>query len=110
MQDIRTRLANASKRKNYNFILAQNLSPKTASHLKELAKKLYVQGFFKAFSNDNNRVETRGLSIIEHKEDRIYMSKDALTPAIGYTRVVLDEESKILNNRSALSAELLSLW
>lgn len=57
MQDIRTRLANASKRKNYNFILAQNLSPKTASHLKELAKKLYVQGFFKAFSNDNNRVE-----------------------------------------------------
>lgn len=98
MQDIRTRLANASKRKNYNFILAQNLSPKTASHLKELAKKLYVQGFFKAFSNDNNRVETRGLSIIEHKEDRIYMSKDALTPAIGYTRVVLDEESKILKN------------
>ncbi|WP_300702501.1 penicillin-binding protein 2 [uncultured Campylobacter sp.] len=98
MQEIKKRLNNASKGKNYNFILSQDINSKSASHLRELARKLYVQGFFKAFSNDSNRVETRGLSIIEHKEDRVYMAKDSLTPAIGYTRVVLDEESKIFKN------------
>lgn len=98
MQEIKKRLNNAGKGKNYNFILSQDINSKSASHLRELARKLYVQGFFKAFSNDSNRVETRGLSIIEHKEDRVYMAKDSLTPAIGYTRVVLDEESKIFKN------------
>ncbi len=98
MQEIKKKLANADKKKTYNFILSQNINSKSASHLKELARKLYVQGFFKAFSNDNNRVETRGLSIIENKEDRVYMAKDSLTPVIGYTRLVLDEESKILKN------------
>lgn len=97
MQDIKKRLANKNP-KSYNFVLLQNIDSKRASYLKELAKKLYVQGFFKAFTNSNNKVETRGLSIIEHKEDRTYMSKDALTPVIGYTRVVLDEEQGVFKN------------
>lgn len=96
MQDIKKRLANKNP-KSYNFVLLQNIDSKRASYLKELAKKLYVQGFFKAFTN-SNKVETRGLSIIEHKEDRTYMSKDALTPVIGYTRVVLDEEQGVFKN------------
>ena len=97
MRDIKKRLANKNP-KSHNFVLLQNIDSKQASYLKELAKKLYVQGFFKAFTNSNNKVETRGLSIIEHKEDRNYMSKDSLTPVIGYTRVVLDKELGVLKN------------
>ncbi|TQR33015.1 penicillin-binding protein 2 [Campylobacter sp. MIT 99-7217] len=97
MQDIKKRMS-VKKPKSYNFILLQNLDSKHASYLRELAKKLYVQGFFKAFTNSNNKVETRGLSVIEHKEDRTYMGVDSLTPALGYTRSVLDEENLILKN------------
>lgn len=97
MKDIKKRLANKNP-KSYNFVLLQNIDSKQASYLKELAKKLYVQGFFKAFTNSNNKVETRGLNIIEHKEDRNYMSKDSLTPVIGYTRVVLDKEYGVFKN------------
>lgn len=97
MKEIKKRLANKNP-KSYNFVLLQNIDSKQASYLKELAKKLYVQGFFKAFTNSNNKVETRGLNIIEHKEDRNYMSKDSLTPVIGYTRVVLDKEYGVFKN------------
>lgn len=86
------------KKRNYNFVLASNLDSKQASYLKDLAKKLYIQGFFKAFTNNNGRVETRGLSIIEHREDRNYISINALTPTIGYTRTLLDKENNILKN------------
>ncbi|HED7911516.1 TPA: penicillin-binding protein 2 [Campylobacter coli] len=95
--DIKKRIQKQKKR-SYHFILSQNLDSKQASYLRDLAKKLYIQGFFKAFTNNLGKVETRGLSIIEHEEDRIYMSKDALTPAIGYTKMVLDPESGILKN------------
>lgn len=97
LEDIKKRMRE-QKKKNYNFILLQNLNSKQASHLKDLSKKLYAQGFFKAFTNSNNRVETRGLSIIEHQEDRNYMSHDTLTPVIGYTKGVLDKEHNILKN------------
>ncbi len=97
MKDIKRRLA-IKNPKSYNFVLLQNIDSKQASYLKELAKKLYVQGFFKAFTNSNNKVETRGLSIIEHKEDRSYMSRDSLTPIIGYTNSVLDEELGVFKN------------
>ncbi|HED9813797.1 TPA: penicillin-binding protein 2 [Campylobacter coli] len=95
--DIKERIQKQKKR-SYHFILSQNLDSKQASYLRDLAKKLYIQGFFKAFTNNLGKVETRGLSIIEHEEDRIYMSKDALTPAIGYTKMVLDPQSGILKN------------
>ncbi|EJA9408568.1 penicillin-binding protein 2 [Campylobacter coli] len=95
--DIKKRIQKQKKR-SYYFILSQNLDSKQASYLRDLAKKLYIQGFFKAFTNNLGKVETRGLSIIEHEEDRIYMSKDALTPAIGYTKMVLDPQSGILKN------------
>ncbi|MEL1164629.1 peptidoglycan D,D-transpeptidase FtsI family protein [Campylobacter coli] len=95
--DIKKRIQKQKKR-SYHFILSQNLDSKQASYLRDLAKKLYIQGFFKAFTNNLGKVETRGLSIIEHEEDRIYMSKDALTPAIGYTKMVLDPRSGILKN------------
>ncbi|EAH6656837.1 penicillin-binding protein 2 [Campylobacter coli] len=95
--DIKKRIQKQKKR-SYHFILSQNLDSKQASYLRDLAKKLYIQGFFKAFTNNLGKVEIRGLSIIEHEEDRIYMSKDALTPAIGYTKMVLDPQSGILKN------------
>ncbi|EAK7631849.1 penicillin-binding protein 2 [Campylobacter coli] len=95
--DIKKRIQKQKKR-SYHFILSQNLDSKQASYLRDLAKKLYIQGFFKAFTNNLGKVETRGLSIIEHEEDRIYMSKDSLTPAIGYTKMVLDPQSGILKN------------
>lgn len=95
--DIKKRIQKQKKR-SYHFILSQNLDSKQASYLRDLAKKLYIQGFFKAFTNNLGKVETRGLSIIEHEEDRIYMSKDALTPAIGYTKMILDPQSGILKN------------
>lgn len=86
------------KKRSYNFVLLQNLDSKQANYLKDLAKKLYIQGFFKTFTNSNGKVETRGLSIIEHQEDRIYMTKDSLTPAIGYTRMLLNKENGVLKN------------
>lgn len=89
--EIKKRIQNHKKR-NHNFILASHLNSKQASYLRDLAKKLYIQGFFKAFTNNNGRVETRGLSIIEHREDRSYITTDSLTPAIGYTRVLLENE------------------
>ncbi|EGK8164887.1 penicillin-binding protein 2 [Campylobacter coli] len=95
--DIKKRIQKQKKR-SYHFILSKNLDSKQASYLRDLAKKLYIQGFFKAFTNNLGKAETRGLSIIEHEEDRIYMSKDALTPAIGYTKMVLDPQSGILKN------------
>lgn len=98
MKDIKKRLDLALKKKNYNFILAQDLDSKHANYLKELSKKLYVQGFFKSFTNSNNKAETRGLSIIEHKEDRTYMGRDSLTPVVGYTLLVLDKNDGILKN------------
>ncbi len=97
LNDIKKRMKE-HKKKKYTFILLQNLNSKQASHLKDLAKKLYAQGFFKAFTNSNNRVETRGLSIIEHEEDRSYLSHNTLTPVIGYTKGVLDKEHNILKN------------
>lgn len=97
MQEIKNKM-NLKKRRSYNIILLQNINSKNASYLKELAKKLYTQGFFKPFTNNNGKAETRGLEIIEHKEDRIYMPKDSLTPVIGYTRTYMDEESDILKN------------
>ena len=97
MKDIKKRLA-IKNPKSYNFVLLQNIDSKQASYLKELSKKLYVQGFFKAFTNSNNKVETRGLNIIEHKEDRNYMSRDSLTPVIGYTNSTLDEELGVFKN------------
>lgn len=97
MQDIKKRMF-AKKKRSHNFILLQDINSKDASYLKELAKKLYTQGFFKSFTNSNGRVETRGLDIIEHKEDRVYMPKDSLTPIIGYTRTYMDEQSGIFKN------------
>lgn len=35
------------KKRSYNFVLLQNLDSKQASYLKDLAKKLYIQGFSK---------------------------------------------------------------
>lgn len=97
LADIKKRM-NEHKKNNHTFILLQNLNSKQASHLRDLAKKLYAQGFFKAFTNSNNRVETRGLSIIEHEEGRNYMTYTTLTPIIGYTKGVLDKEHNILRN------------
>lgn len=97
MAEIKQRIRK-HKKNNYNFILVSNLDSKQASYLRDLAKKLYIQGFFKAFTNNNGRVETRGLSIIEHREDRSYITTDSLTPAIGYTRTLLDGENEILKN------------
>ncbi|KAA6225523.1 MULTISPECIES: peptidoglycan D,D-transpeptidase FtsI family protein [unclassified Campylobacter] len=97
ISDIKKRMQNHKKR-SYNFVLLQELDTKQANHLKDLAKKLYTQGFFKAFTNNNGRVEIRGLSIIEHEEDRIYPITNTLTPAIGYTKTILDKNVGILKN------------
>ena len=104
MQDIIKRMKNIKKRQ-YNFVLLKDLDSKHASYLRELAKKLYIQGFFKPFANNNNKVETRGLSIIEHEEDRVYMSENSLTPAIGYTKTIIDKESKVFKNSGVKGLE-----
>lgn len=97
MDDIKKRFSQ-KKQKNPNFILLQNIDSKRASYLSELAKKLYVQGFFKSFTNSQGKAEIRGLSITAHKEERSYMSVDAMTPALGYTRTNLDENLGVLRN------------
>ncbi|MBT0830086.1 penicillin-binding protein 2, partial [Campylobacter lari] len=54
MQDIKKRML-VKKKRSYSFILLQDINSKDASYLKELAKKLYTQGFFKSFTNSNGR-------------------------------------------------------
>ncbi|MEE6537943.1 L-serine ammonia-lyase, iron-sulfur-dependent, subunit alpha, partial [Campylobacter jejuni] len=53
----------------------------------------------------SGRVETRGLNIIEHEEDRIYMSKDSFTPIIGYTKMILDPE---IGSASSMAAAAMA--
>lgn len=77
--------------KKGSVILLKNIDAKRAHQLRELAKKLYIQKFFKPFVSLNGRVETRGLDIIEHEQDRFYSAKDTLTPVVGYTKTILKD-------------------
>ena len=91
--DIKKRLAKAIKtKKTTRFILSDNVTSKNATYLLELRKKLIVQNFFKNFTNASGKTEIRGLDIIENKEDRIYLKKDILTPAIGYSNLVIEND------------------
>lgn len=93
LSNIKTRLDKALKNgKVSRFILANNITSKNATYLLELRKKLIVQSFFKDFTNANGKTETRSLDIIENKEDRIYLKKDMLTPAIGYSNLVSEND------------------
>lgn len=89
MKTIRKKLRTHPR--GYNVVLLKNIDAKHAHLLSLLAKKLYVQKFFKPFSDANGHVETRGLDILEHEQDRTYFAKDTLTPVIGYTRSILKD-------------------
>lgn len=93
-------LENISKRldkelkdlKNPRFILSASITSKDATYLLELRKKLIVQNFFTNFTNASGKTEIRGLDIIENKEDRIYLKDDLLTPAVGYSNLISDDD------------------
>ncbi|WP_170019130.1 penicillin-binding protein 2 [Campylobacter sp. RM16190] len=69
--------------------LSYKIDAKGAAYLKELTRKLYRKKIFIPYEDPNTGVASlRGMSIIESGENRQYISKDALTPVIGYVRKV----------------------
>lgn len=83
LNEIKARLKAA---KSPNFVLLRDIDSKEASYLKELGKKLYVQGFFKPFENEAGKAQTRGLDILLHRQERLYLGRDSFSPILGYTQ------------------------
>ncbi|MDY6134877.1 penicillin-binding transpeptidase domain-containing protein, partial [Campylobacter lanienae] len=69
--------------------LSYEIDAKGAAYLKELARKLYRSKVFIAYQDPKTGiVSTQGMSIVESGQKRLYMAKDALTPAIGYIKKI----------------------
>ena len=51
------------KKRSYNFVLLQNLDSKQANYLKDLAKKLYIQGFLRPLQTAMARLKQEGLAL-----------------------------------------------
>ncbi|WP_096028947.1 peptidoglycan D,D-transpeptidase FtsI family protein [Campylobacter lanienae] len=69
--------------------LSYEIDAKGAAYLKELARKLYRNKVFIAYQDPKTGiVSTQGMSIVESGQKRLYMAKDALTPAIGYIKKI----------------------
>ncbi|MBZ7996136.1 penicillin-binding protein 2 [Campylobacter canadensis] len=96
IKKIKENILKAKKRNQANFVLSKDIDEKAASYLQELAQKINYSNIFKAFENKNKKIETRGLSIVEHKEDREFLKYDTLTPILGYSQ--LDLQNNIFAN------------
>lgn len=69
--------------------LSYKIDAKGAAYLKELTRKLYRKKIFIPYEDPNTGVASlRGMSIVESGENRQYISKDSLTPVIGYVKKV----------------------
>lgn len=70
--------------------LSENISAKTAAHLKELSRFFSTNSVFVPFSDSKGRrYDAQAMGIIEKGEHRIYMAKDSFTPSIGYVREII---------------------
>lgn len=78
--------------KNGLVTLSYGIHAKDAAYLKELARKLYLMKVFIPYQDPKTgSISTQGLSILESGEQRLYMAKDTLTPAIGYIKKIEED-------------------
>jgi cell division protein FtsI (penicillin-binding protein 3) len=69
------------------IIISDDIDSKTAKNLKELSRKLYKLGVYKAiYSEKLGRKIYQGLSIDENGEQREYPYDDYFSPMLGYTQ------------------------
>jgi len=69
--------------------LSYKIDAKSATHLQELARRLYKKKIFIDYEDPKTGLATtRGMGIIESGENRQYMVADKLTPLIGYVKKI----------------------
>lgn len=72
-----------------SLVLSYKINPKSAKHLKTLARKLFRLGVFKTYSDEETGVTfLHGLSVSESGERRIYPAKSSMTPIVGYVKKI----------------------
>lgn len=69
---------------NGTVVLSNRIDPKTATHLKDLARKLNQKKVFISFKVGERTNVPIGMSIVESGEKRSFITNDSLTPIIGY--------------------------
>ena len=68
-------------------VLSYRIDAKTAVHLKRLSKTLNSKKVFVSFQTPDGQTRPPiGMSVLQSGEQRIYNTKDSLTPLIGYTQ------------------------
>jgi len=72
-----------------NLVLSYKINPKSAKHLRALARKLFRLGVFKTYEDPKSGVAfLHGLSIVESGEGRVFPVSDTLTPVVGYVKKI----------------------
>ena len=72
-----------------SLVLSYKINPKSAKHLKALARKLFRFGVFRTYHDKKRGIAfLHGLSISESGERRVYPAIDTLTPVVGYVKKV----------------------
>jgi cell division protein FtsI (penicillin-binding protein 3) len=72
-----------------SLVLSYKINPKSAKHLKVLARKLFRLGVFKTYHDPKSGIAfLHGLSIVQSGERRVYPVKTTLTPVIGYVKKI----------------------
>ncbi|MDA7848035.1 penicillin-binding protein 2 [Sulfurospirillum sp.] len=72
-----------------SLVLSYKINPKSAKHLKVLARKLFRLGVFKTYHDPKTGIAfLHGLSIVQSGERRVYPVETTLTPVIGYVKKI----------------------
>ncbi len=72
-----------------SLVLSYKINPKSAKHLKSLARKLFRLGVFRTYHNPKTGIAfLHGLSIVQSGERRVYPVSTTLTPVVGYVKKI----------------------
>ncbi|MCR4941729.1 MAG: penicillin-binding protein 2 [Campylobacter sp.] len=83
--------------------LSYTIDAKEATHLRQLARRLYLDKVFIPYRDKSDLARLSGMDIVESGQNRTFIANDALTPIIGYTRK--KEENKITKVSGAKGIE-----
>lgn len=72
-----------------SLVLSYKINPKSAKHLKSLARKLFRLGVFRTYHDPKTGIAfLHGLSIVQSGERRVFPVSTTLTPVIGYVKKI----------------------
>lgn len=87
--DDATRIKKLIQSTKGRVVLSYKISPKIATHLKELAHTLNQKKVFISFMTKDGKFHPPiGMSIIESGENRRYLANDSMSPFLGYIKKV----------------------